>query len=119
MKWSTLSSSGSSNLTLIPCSELPLALKLCGASGARARLAADDAITCAMLAAYVGVMNWTRSLGECWCVVMNEVSLQKAGVCAGGGQGSGPPQLLSTGDGEHSNLSIMRTAGMPLLMNDT
>src|SRR5580693_9531161 len=65
-------------------------------------------------------MNWTWSLGECWWVVMKLVSLQKAGIWAGGGQGSGSmPQLLSTGEGEHSKVSMKRTAGMPLLMKDT
>jgi hypothetical protein len=29
------------------------------------------------------------------------------------------PQVLSTGEGEHSNVSMKRTAGKPLLMNDT
>src|ERR1700719_1888174 len=65
-------------------------------------------------------MNWTWSLGECWWVVMKLVSLQKAGIWAGGGQGSGSmPQLLSTGEGEHSKVSMKRTAGKPLLMKDT
>jgi hypothetical protein len=64
-------------------------------------------------------MNWTWSLGECWWVVMKDVSLQNAGIWAGGGQGKGPPQLLSTGEGEHSKVSIKRTAGYPLLMKDT
>src|ERR1700675_2985837 len=65
-------------------------------------------------------MYWTWSLGECWWVVMKLVSLQNAGICAGGGHGSGSmPQLLSTGEGEHSKVSMKRTAGKPLLMNDT
>src|SRR5258708_3207042 len=63
-------------------------------------------------------MNWTRSLGECWCVVVKVGSLQLAGIFDGGGHGSGRPQLLSTGDGGHSKVSIMRTAGKPLLMKD-
>src|SRR5258706_14545670 len=64
-------------------------------------------------------MNWTWSLGECWCVVTKLVSLQKAGTLAGGGQGSGPPQMLSTGEGEHSKVSMKRTPGEALLMKET
>src|ERR1700726_336815 len=64
-------------------------------------------------------MYCTRSLGECWCVVIKVVSLQESGICAGGGQGSvAAPQLLSTGDGEHSWVSMKRTAGYALLMNE-
>jgi hypothetical protein len=63
-------------------------------------------------------MYCTRSLGECWWVVMKVVSLQNAGICAGGGQGKGPPQLLSTGEGEHSWVCMKRTAGYALLMNE-
>src|SRR5260370_42343399 len=63
-------------------------------------------------------MNWTRSLGECWWVVVKVGSLQLAGTFDGGGHGSGPPQLFSSGEGEHSKVSIIRTAGKPLLMND-
>jgi len=39
-------------------------------------------------------------------------------MLAGAGHGSGLPQLLSRGDGEHSNVSMKRTAGKAWLMKD-
>ena len=98
-------------LEFAPATALPRALNSVGGSGVRAKLAATDAITRPTCAAYGGVMYFTRSFGECWCVVMKVVSLQKSGIRAGGGHGNGPPRLLSTGEGEHSCVSMRRTGG--------
>ena len=94
----------------MPCAALPWASKFCGDPGARARLAAEDDD----LRNGRGVRGGDeldQVVGR-MLVCSDEVRvLTEGGDLSGGGHGNGPPQLLSTGEGEHSNLSMMRTAG--------